>query len=208
MWYKRILLFLFPRLCVSCKKEGYALCATCGSALHPRLFAVEPTTWSLLSYSNEKTKKIVHKLKYEQRKDLAPILGSLLSLHLDMIIGEDDVVIVPIPSAPKELGSRGFDHVALLAESIVNTYHGPIRLILFPALQKTRETISQVKTTSRSERLSNLIGVYRPVDGTSLRGKTVLLIDDVTTTGATFAEARRALKHSGAKEILALAIAH
>jgi len=172
------------------------------------LSQVENDTWSLFHYQEERVRTIIHGLKYGRREDLAPFLATLIAPHLDHIVDEDHAIIIPIPSAQKELKERGFDHVALLAEAIVGAYHGPIQLAILPALRKVRETTPQVKTKNRSERLSNLVEAYEADKHIHLQGKIVLLIDDVTTTGATFTEARRALAHSGTEKIVCLAIAH
>lgn len=176
--------------------------------LTPNPLPVENGVWSLFPYTDKRVSTIIHGLKYEQKKDLAPILGGFLAESLDLIIGEDDAIIIPIPSAPKEYRTRGFDHVALLAEETLRAYHGPITLMTFRALKKIRETTPQVKTKNRSERLSNLVGAYERDGRLPLQGKTLILIDDITTTGATFTEAKRALKDSGAQKIVAIAIAH
>ena len=144
-------------------------------------------------------------MKYEGKKNLTETAGLMLSRVIPTILGSEraEVVVVPIPSSRNERAKRGYDHVELIAQSL-SVHSG---MTFFPALEKIRETERQVKMGSRSERLKNLEGAFcqRDVD---LQGRIVLLIDDVTTTGATFREARRALAGSGATKIVCLAIAH
>lgn len=77
-----------------------------------------------------------------------------------------------------------------------------------PLLIKKKETPPQSKTSSRSKRIANLRDSFAVTDREKLAGARVILIDDVITTGATLEEARKTLRKAGAKEILALAVAH
>jgi predicted amidophosphoribosyltransferase len=74
-------------------------------------------------------------------------------------------------------------------------------------LEKIRHTSPQAEL-SRAERLDNLTGAYRVSDPESIRGKNIIVIDDVATTGSILREATRILKISGAREIIAFTIAH
>jgi len=205
MWYRIIFQFLFPPRCVSCGIEGTLLCHDCLSRLPERPHVVYEDSWALAPYHHPVTERIVRAIKYEGKKNLTETAGIILSKALPSIINSEkgEVVVVAIPSSRHEYTKRGYDHTALIAQSLA-THAG---LLYLPALEKIRDTARQVEMKSRLERLKNLEGAFRQ-RGVDLEGKIILLIDDVTTTGATFQEARRALMNSGATKIVCFAIAH
>ena len=75
-------------------------------------------------------------------------------------------------------------------------------------LARTRNTGSQTEIKERSKRLANMRNAFAVTDPQAVRGKQILIIDDVITTGGTIGDARRALEQAGAKIIIAGAIAH
>ncbi len=205
MWYRSLLTFFFPPRCVSCREEGAVLCNQCTAQLRTTPQEIEPGIWALSQYHHTVTERLIRAMKYEGKKELADTTGVLLSKAPPHILHGifDGVVLVPIPSSPSEHRGRGYDHIALMAHSL-SLY---TKIPLVPALEKIRETERQVKMQSREDRMKNLERAFRQKK-VNLQGKTLVLIDDVTTTGATFREAKRALANSGAKHIVCLAIAH
>ena len=117
-----------------------------------------------------------------------------------------DPLLVPIPLSKKRLHERGYNQAELLARALVKHSGEKIR-IETNALFKVRETGRQAMIHERSRRLGNLAKAFH-ADSTHVRGKNIVLIDDITTTGATIVEARRALKKAGARKVLALTVAH
>ncbi|MBX4189617.1 hypothetical protein KW785_03450 [Candidatus Parcubacteria bacterium] len=75
-------------------------------------------------------------------------------------------------------------------------------------LRKEKHTESQTKTANKRERLTNIDHSMRVVTPSAVEGRSIILLDDVTTTGATFKDARRALKEAGARKVLCVALAH
>ena len=114
--------------------------------------------------------------------------------------------IVPVPLHPRRLRERGFNQAHLLAAEARRAGVLSPRARLDPsALARVRETRSQTKL-SRTERLENLRGAFtaRP---DRVRGCTVLLVDDVMTTGATLEACTRALRRAGARSVDAVVVA-
>src|SRR3989338_6609071 len=106
-----------------------------------------------------------------------------------------------------ELKYRGNKKVArLLADALLNIDGGKNFTLSF-ALTKCKDTESQTKVNSRTERLSNLTGCFTAKQSVVGR-RNIILIYDVTTTGATFLEARRTLLRAGARKVIAFAVAH
>lgn len=135
----------------------------------------------------------------------------LMSQIMNQPANPEAWVLVPIPISNKRFRERGYNQAELLARAFQkalreNTnYSFPI---LNRVLKKVKSTQKQGTTESREERMLNMEGAFTVVQPEKVSGKCVILIDDVTTTGATLAEARRALIHAGAKQILAWTVAN
>ena len=108
-----------------------------------------------------------------------------------------------MPLSRKRLRSRGYDQARLLAEHLSKKISRPcVRL-----LKKVRNAAPQSGTGGREERKANVLGAYRAFGKQELRGKTVLLIDDIVTTGATLTECASVLTSAGAARIKAVTLA-
>ncbi len=146
----------------------------------------------------------IHLLKYRRKTYLAGALGDLLFRVFteNWEPGEIDVV-VPVPLHGGRLRKRGFNQTYQLIRNWSDRLHGtepglarPI-VVSQDVLVRTRGTKSQVGMT-RKERLKNIKGVFRVRDPLAVKGKNVLLVDDVFTTGATADECAKTLFRSGA----------
>lgn len=105
--------------------------------------------------------------------------------------------IVYVPATAKSVRARGYNQSLLLAKAISSKIPVPV---IKDAVIKVRDTSSQ-KTLSRKEREANLSGAFKVQKRSWLKGKTVLLIDDVLTTGSTANELSRVILNAGAKEV-------
>jgi len=112
-------------------------------------------------------------------------------------------VITWVPISAKRLRKRGYDQAKLLAEEIARQLGIPCRCLLI----KTADNPPQSVTGSAEKRKKNVAGVYRPADLSQIKGKSILLVDDIVTTGATLSECARVLKVAGAKKITAASVA-
>ena len=110
--------------------------------------------------------------------------------------------IIPIPLHPVRRRERGFNQAELLSEQLATHLKVPMR----PLLRRTRYTNPQTKR-DRKERLENLVNAFALTKGASVTGLTVLLVDDVFTTGSTLEECSKLLKHEGAKHIFCATVA-
>ncbi|MCK5114896.1 MAG: ComF family protein [Phycisphaerae bacterium] len=146
----------------------------------------------------------IHQLKYRDQLGMARRLGRMLGES----ISETDTphrtadVIVPIPMHWLRRISRPSDHSAVLARSLGRGLKIPVERLL----KRVRNTPPQVHIT-RTQRFANIRGAFSPVKGRSLAGVHVLLVDDVTTTGATAGEAARMLLAAGASRVSLCVIA-
>jgi ComF family protein len=144
------------------------------------------------------------RFKYQGRPDLGRSLGALLALEVRARSRHlADAVIVPVPLHVSRLAERGFNQSALIARSVARR----LRIPMFPlALMRMRDTPQQA-SLDREARIANVAAAFRARPRARLQGRTVLLIDDVRTTGATIDACTRALSDGGAAAIVHAVVA-
>lgn len=145
-------------------------------------------------------RELIHVFKYDRVQSLAQPLGRLLALAMPRDGSFD--LIVPMPLHWRKRWRRGFNQSGLLAREIARRSGVPS----VNALKRVRDTRAQAGLTNAKRRL-NVSGAFRVKRGEGLKGKSVLLIDDVLTTGATAASCARALKMAGAARVTLLTLA-
>lgn len=144
----------------------------------------------------------LRRFKYESRPDLARPLGHLLR-RAARESGLRADAVVPVPLHPRRLAERGYNQAALLAAEVATELGAP----LFPcALARTRNTSQQARLDRRG-RLENIGGAFRAVCPPDVRGRRVVVVDDVVTTGATLAGCAEALLGAGALAVSSLVVA-
>ncbi len=114
----------------------------------------------------------------------------------------DESVLCPIPLAKQRLRWRGFNQSALVAAELANHYSAPV----VNSLQRIKNTKTQ-KDLTKAERSPNMASSFIVSDTLVLKNKSVIIIDDVITTGATLLEASRVLKSAGAEQVWCLTLA-
>jgi ComF family protein len=150
-------------------------------------------------------REIIHALKYDGRRSTAPGLARLMAQHGEQVLAGADAV-VPVPLHPRRERERGFNQADDLARALP--------LPVARVLRRTRVTAPQVGLSAhaREQNVTGAFalgtpGVWASPERGSVRGSVLVLVDDVTTTGATLAACARALKRAGAKEVRALTAA-
>src|SRR5204863_311048 len=116
--------------------------------------------------------------------------------------------LIPIPLSPKRMRERGFNQALLIASALCRIDRGENFTLEKDVLQKPKETRHQAEIENRSERLKNLIGSFALRNPEKIENHNLILLDDVSTTGATLAEARKTLQKAGARKIIAFTVAH
>lgn len=147
---------------------------------------------------------LVHELKYHGRRRIAELLAERMVEERSVRrLFEGDPVVVPVPLHPRRQAQRGFNQAELLARALARRAGA----VLEPAaLVKLRETAPQAGLSAAARR-RNVTGAYFPRRRAGLEGRTVLLVDDVFTTGATARACTRALRQAGAREVRVLSVA-
>lgn len=195
---------LFPTYCIGCKKKGNHLCTLCIEKAPRAKPSSHGWIYSVFAYKGV-IRSLIHRLKYKKDRDvscMAPYLQEsleeLLLEHADFI--SQKVVLVPVPLFSKREKERGYNQAQIIAEAIQ-------KYRVENWLYKKKETLPQSKMKTKDERIQNIRGVFS-VRGGIEKDTTVVLIDDVYTTGATLTEARTTLEEKGIRHIYALTLAH
>jgi ComF family protein len=218
--FERALDLIFPPTCVGCRRVGRWICDRCwpevawtpGSICHQCGLASMTTpciacagTPSALERAialaefDGLAREAVHVLKYHGRHAIAPLLGRVMADPVRQI--EVDLV-VPVPLHRSRRRARGYDQSALLAKTLARTLDVPFQE---DALKRVRPTEQQARLDARARR-ENVAGAFLGSRG--MDGQTVLLVDDVLTTGATIEAAATTLKEAGAGKVLGIVFAH
>jgi competence protein ComFC len=143
----------------------------------------------------------LHAMKYHRNIALGEALAGQMVDFVKSLQWDIDILI-PVPLGKKRLKERGYNQVALVAQPLA--YHSGITY-LPRALWKARETRSQVGL-SINQRHQNVLNAYQ-ADARRVKSKSVLLMDDVSTTGSTISSCTESLLSAGAREVYAITIA-
>jgi ComF family protein len=219
---------LFPPRCALCGRHGAALCDDCAGALPradqprcPRCWSPQRPGWGCRRCDEsasgglaleglrspyvfqEGARELVHALKYNYYSTLASPMGELMARYL---LGTPPLadVLVPVPLHPRRQRARGYNQSLLLAREVSRRLDLPLAA---GALMRRRDTAPQAKAAEADARRRNVAGAFDCRTGAAA-GRRVLLVDDVTTTGATLdACARVLLAQGGASSVWALTFA-
>ncbi len=223
--------FVLPPLCVACHvplASHDALCPACwskvdfirpplcdrlglpmpfdtGGVMISAIAAADPPDYDrarAVARYDGIMRALIHDLKFRDRHDSRRLLGRWLAeAGAELLAGAD--ILVPVPLTRMRLIARRFNQAAILANEVTRR----TGLLSFPlALQRTRRTPPQVGLT-RAQRRQNVAGAFAVAQSACIEGASVVLIDDVITTGATAGACARVLKRAGAARVDVLALA-
>lgn len=211
-WWNALLDLLYPPRCPACRAsvgEQGAWCSRClpdklclrELAPEGRLPSALDLCCTILPYDGT-TKRLLHRLKFKPDPATARYFKWLLTNKVNWAKLPVSNLVVPVPLSPQRIAKRGFNQTELL-------FHPWCREKPLPwgnALIRTRDTQPQWQLTPL-ERSKNIKGAFNVIDPESVRSKTILLVDDILTTGLTMNECARTLKKAGAIKVHGLALA-
>jgi ComF family protein len=223
---------LYPPTCLACRAATDAhgaLCPRCWSAMRfierpycerlgtpfeqdlgeglisPQAMADPPVfarARAVARFEDGPARKLVHRLKYSDRAELARPIGRWMARAGADILADADC-LAPVPLHPLRLWRRRFNQAAMLAREVARATGKPCDV---GVLRRVKPTHSQVGL-SRAQRAENVQGAFRLAHGAAVKGLNVVLVDDVLTSGATANAASRALIRAGAKRVDVLVFA-
>jgi len=233
--FSSVLDYLFPPYCLLCESRdiyqgGCFICRSCVDSIsfitHPlcsrcgKPFLTQSdrdhlcgnclthnsyfTTVRALGTYEGSLGKIVHLLKYKQKFAIEEVLTLLLDIcqHIDINFCSYDF-FVPVPLHRSRLRQRGFNQAVVLGNVLRKKHTMPLQRL---TLQRTVATPPQVRLRGK-ERMKNMRNAFKVKDAALVQNKSILLLDDVYTTGATMNECARVLKKAGALRVDGFVIA-
>lgn len=213
-----ILDMVFPAKCILCGKRDTDLCLECLKESPAAERECAGWIFPLYDYRHPIIKKSLWLLKYKGKRRSANIFAEIIYEKILEELSELSVlenfvnpVLIPIPLSPKRRRERGFNQAELICREIikVNCLRDGIDMKLEnDVLIKPSETEHQARIKNRTIRLKNVVGSFAVKNGEKIKDRNVILVDDVTTTGATLGEARKALRRAGVKKVIAFTVAH
>ena len=206
---------LFPTKCVGCAKNDQVLCNVCISKIRLAERETDKDILAVFDYRDEIIKKAIWELKYHHKRYLGEKLGHLLYESMIEELGNmktyvagRSIFVVPVPISNKKTRLRGYNQALAIAKGFCNSTPQRAFEIKNNIVFKKVDTLPQAKITNRKRRLENVRGVFGIKNSEIVKGRTVIVIDDVTTTGGTINEVMKILKKSGAKKVIGFAVAH
>lgn len=205
--FRKISAFLFPESCLGCGVRDTLMCENCRKRARSQSREPAFAPFKVLSYGlyNSYLRDALLRFKYNGAKSLtlplAKMLYELIKPHLFEL--KTNALILPIPISSARRRMRGYNQTELLARALSDLANIPASSeILF----KSRPTPSQTSLSGKA-RMLNVKDSFSVKNPEMVRGKKIILVDDVLTTGATLSEAGLALKNAGAKKIIGLVVA-
>lgn len=201
-WIDPVFWLYFPKNCPACgrplKLFGANICGRCSQNLPETHFfeargnPIEKIFYGRLPinagaaawyfHKNSALQALLFQLKYKSNKEVGLFIGKQMGAFLaasERFASID--ALIPVPLHPQALSKRGFNQAAIICEGIGQVWHKPV---LTGAIARTKHTPTQTKQT-RAERWDNMENAFTIQDSASIKGKHLLLVDDVITTGAT-----------------------
>ncbi len=217
---------LFHESCINCGSEGKILCTECEKFLPAPEHDLPEHIFSLYEYRHPIIKKLLTDAKYRKKFSGLKYFGRpLYDACLDILSEYNElkhfphILLIPVPMTHKKKSLRGFNQADIIAKAISmadreanqnNKNHNSSKIFTLSlnCVKKVRETTPQATIHSRQKRLQNPVGSFVVTKPKLIKNSFCIIIDDITTTGATINELRRTLYASGASHCIGLTVGH
>ena len=196
---------VWPRRCVICRRlvgpDGDLICPACAAAIPEPISGARRGShyrrWVSAFWYDDSFRASLLRFKFGGCRFYTALYAPPLARAIERHLGRDYDLLSFIAVSPLRRWRRGYDQSQLLAEAAGQL----LGMTPIPTLRKSSRVKPQSRTVSPEERQHNIRGAFRVRDPEAVRGKRILLIDDVLTTGATVSEASRVLLEAGAKSV-------
>lgn len=198
--------WIYKKKCYFCKssKEAVKMCSKCYEEMDFLPVQVNRVLEGKNIYCagvySKNLQKLIRGLKYHNQKDLAYYLAKFMAEYFSKITDKNDFEVVPVPIFKKREKKRKYNHMNLVGEEFCRITSNTLNKDL---VKRIKDTKPQYRL-KRNERVKNLSNAFQ-VDLSQYHGKTILLIDDICTTGSTFEEMIKELKRNGINDIICFA---
>ncbi len=206
---------MFPEQCLGCKSKGTILCKECLLKIRRAERETSRDIFACFDYRDPTIKRAIWNLKYYHKKHLGEILGHLLYQALleeiasmKIYAGERPLLVIPVPLSRTRRKMRGYNQAQYITYGFCKDADKKSLELSTTIIVKKVDTVPQARITNRTTRLKNIHGAFEIKNPSIVKGRTIIIIDDVTTTGGTITEIMQLLKKSGAKKVVGFAVAH
>ncbi len=206
----KILKLISPPYCVGCKKTGKLICNNCLEYIY--FYGVNLPLAQNVAYLDQlfclaklrsPLSDLIKIYKYSMIKSANIFIADLIFNHICLPHVD---LLTHIPTHKKKLNIRGYDHLAFICKPLSKK----LNINYYPLLFKNQTSTPQAKIKNKQKRISNLKNNFcmNPQYKSIIKGKTILLLDDIYTTGATLDLGAKILKQNQAHKVIGLTLAH
>jgi competence protein ComFC len=213
---------LAPNLCIACGAEGSVLCIDCletaGEPVVPRCVGCHAVSDDFKTCRNCRIllhihtvyvatayegiyEQLIHAMKFDCKRQAAEPIAQIMSEVLKSYSNDTNYLLTPLPTASSRIRQRGFDHSKLIAQSMAKEL-GTESQSLLGRFSNVRQLGS-----NRTKRFQQMEQEFYTINDELIKDKTILLVDDVVTTGASLSGAAKVLLNAGAKQVRAVVFA-
>lgn len=211
-----ILNFIFPPKCIFCGKiiDGGepGICGGCYPSLefvkakdlphnHSESFSFKQN-FSLLFY-DDTVSQMIKRFKYDNHPEYAKPIAQLMAKNIDCNVLENIDCIIPVPLHKTRQKQRGFNQAELMSACLSELYNIPVYNNVLKRIKKTAPQYN----LSPQQRMGNITGAFAVENAEIVKNKTVMLIDDIFTTGSTMDSCSKALLSHGAAAVYGMTLA-
>lgn len=206
---------VFPEKCIGCNQKSSILCLTCITNIRRAERETSTSIVAAYDYRDPLIKRAIWNLKYYHQKRLGIKLGEMLydSLleevsDLRSLTKGQPICVIPVPITRNRQKTRGYNQAEIIARGFCESEKSGALNLKKNIISKKVNTLPQARITNRIMRLKNIHGAFEINNIPFIKGRTTIVIDDVTTTGGTMKEIIKLLKEHGAKKVIGFAVAH